>query len=535
MPRFGTRLRGVLLDLSGVYVKLGQLLTTRPDLIDPLLSKELEIFLDKCPPEPLQASIQTIREELGLPADGPLPFAILGEVGSASFGCVYRIKLESGEIAAIKVQRRGIATQTADDLRFLERLARLLDILAVTHRYRVVDWVKELRQWTSEELDYRIEARKMTYIRKNVRRVGGWKIPRVYWSLTTGRILTMEFIEGKWLSREQPHVHSTQLSRAASILFQAFLYQIFELGFFHADLHKGNLCLLPDGRVGVVDFGITGFVSERMRQRHLGLVAAFQRGATDEAFAALLEISFVPPDADLASFKRYFEHEYHDWFLRTMQPDYPSSHRGAGSLMLAMFRRAYECSIVVDNEVVRYYRAFAIVDGVVTSLDDQFSQHDEIGRYFQSRLRRQMEDLSARAFDPIGTIVALSSEFAFRSSEFRRILYGYSTSLDSAVTRVMLSVAGIKRTLSRLVWAAVLFGLGLEGLVRVEFLSSGTVLMENHVVGRVEVADITAVIVPMTVVALLLGWLGRLLRARAYSSAQSESSGSSRHARGTRK
>lgn len=345
----------------------------------------------------------------------------------------------------------------------------------------------------------------------------------------------MDFLEGRWLSREQPHIHSPQLSRAASIIFQAFLYQIFELGFFHADLHKGNLCLLPDGRVGVVDFGITGFVSERMRQRHLGLVAAFQRGATDEAFAALLEISFVPPDADLASFKRFFEHEYHDWFLRTMQPDFPASHRGAGSLMLAMFRRAYECSIVVDNEVVRYYRAFAIVDGVVSSLDDRFSQHDEIGRYLQSRLRRKAEDLQSRVFDPIGTMVILASEFAFRSSEFRRVVYGYSTSLDSAVTRVLLSVAGIKRGLSRLVWAAVLFALGLEGLVRVDLLSSSTVLMQNQVVGRVEVGEITAVIIPMALAALLLGWLGRLLRARAYSGAQSESSGSGRHARGTRK
>jgi hypothetical protein len=200
-----------------------------------------------------------------------------------------------------------------------------------------------------------------------------------------------------------------------------------------------------------------------------------------------------------------------------------------------MFRRAYECSIVVDNEVVRYYRAFAIVDGVVTSLDDRFSQHDEIGKYLESRLRRKAEDLSSRAFDPIGTLVALTNEFAFRSSEFRRVVYGYSTSLDSAVTRVLLSVAGIKRTLSRLAWTAVMFALGLEGLVAAGWLSPDAVLMQNHLVGRVEVVDTTAVIIPMAVVALLLGWFGRLLRARAYSGAQNESSGSGRHARGTRK
>ncbi|HEX3860314.1 MAG TPA: AarF/UbiB family protein [Stellaceae bacterium] len=535
MPRFAGRLRSALLELGGVYVKLGQLLSTRPDLVDPFLSKELEVLLDKCPAEPLNATIETIREELGLTANCRLPFTVLGEVGSASFGCVYRVGLESGDVAAIKILRRGIEVQTVRDLRFLDKLARILDILAVTHRYRVADWVEELRRWTAEELDYQLEARKMTYIAQNVRRVGGIKIPRVIWSLTTRRLLAMEFLEGRWLSNEREAFSDAEHTHAASLLFQAFLYQIFELGFFHADLHKGNLCLLADGRVGVVDFGITGFVSQRMRQRHLGLVAAFQRGALDEAFAALLEISFVSPDANLAGFKRHFEHEYYDWLLRSMQPDFPASKRGAGSLMLAMFRGAYECSIVVDSEVVRYYRAFAIVDAVVTSLDRNFSQHDEIDRYLKSRLRRKVEDLSAVPFDPIGTLAALTTEFAFRASEFRRIVYGYSTSLDSAVTRVLLSVASIKQTLSRLTWAAAIFSLTLNILVRVHLLSRNTIVLQSGLLGRLEVGDLASEVGPMVVVALLLGWFGRLIRARAYSTAKTEASGSGREARGTKK
>src|SRR4051812_31457663 len=143
LPRFGARLRVVMLELGGVYVKLGQLLATRPDLVEPQLSEELQALLDKCPPESLQDTLKTIHEELGLPAEAELPFVLLGEIGSASFGCVYQVKFSSGEVAAIKVQRQGIEAQARTDLRFLMRLSGFLDLLAVTQRYRLVDWIKE--------------------------------------------------------------------------------------------------------------------------------------------------------------------------------------------------------------------------------------------------------------------------------------------------------------------------------------------------------------------------------------------------------
>jgi ubiquinone biosynthesis protein len=305
------------------------------------------------------------------------------------------------------------------------------------------------------------------------------------------------------------------------------------VGFFNADLHKGNLCVLPDGRVGMVDFGITGFASQQTRQRHLGLVAAFQKGAIDEAFASILEIVFVPPDADLGGFKRHFEQEYHDWFLRAAQPDFPAYERGAGSLMLSIFRRAYECAIVVDSDVVRYYRAFSIVDAVVSSLDSRFSQHDEIGRYLKARLRRQIEDRTADIFDPIGAVVALTTEFAFRASEVRRAVSGASTSLDTAVSRMFLVVAGVKRQLSRLAWATVIFSLTLGLLVHVHVLSRNSILLQGGLLGRIDVGDVTRGVGPMIVVALLLGWFSRLLRARAYGGTQFEVS--NREARGVKK
>jgi predicted unusual protein kinase regulating ubiquinone biosynthesis (AarF/ABC1/UbiB family) len=517
LQRFAVRLRTVMLELGGVYIKLGQLLSTRPDLVEPGIARELEALLDKCPPEPLESSLLTMRENLGLGPTDPLPFEVLGEISSASFGCVYKLRFPSGQVAAIKVMRRGIRKQTRNDLWLMVQVAWLLDLLAVTQRYRTSDWIEQLSQWTSEELDYRVEARKMTYIARGLRRVGGVKIPAVNWKYTTRRILTMEFLNGAWLSNDAGCLSHADRAHAASLLFQAFLFTIFELGYFNADLHKGNLCLLPDGRVGMVDFGITGFVSQRTRLRHLGLVAALQKGAVDEAFASILEIVFVPPDADLGGFKRLFEQEYYDWFLRSVQPNYPAYRRGAGSLMLALFRRAYESRIVVDSDVVRYYRAFSIIDGVVTSLNPQFSQGDEIGRYLKQRLRRQLEDLRDSAFDPIETMVALKTEVAFRTGELRHAIWGVGKSFDSAVGRLLLGVAAVKRALSRVVWGFSLFALLLKILVWLDVLGERKILIRNHFLGKIDVRDITDIIVPLFVTAVVLGWLSRLVRARVYS------------------
>lgn len=522
LPRFAVRLRTVMMELGGVYIKLGQLLSTRPDLVDPIIAKELEALLDKCPPEPLDFSLLTMRENLGLGPNDPLPFEVLGEVSSASFGCVYKLRFPSGQVFAMKVMRRGIRAQTRNDLWLLGRIAALLDILAVTQRYRTADWIDQLRQWTTEELDYRVEARKMTYIARGLRRVGGVKIPSILWKYTTRRIITMDFLDGVWLSNGAAHLSHAERSHAASLLFQAFLYTIFELGYFNADMHKGNLCLLADGRVGWVDFGITGFASQRTRMRHLGLVAAFQKGAVDEAFSSILEIVFVPPDADLGNFKRLFEQEYYDWFLRSVQPNYPAYRRGAGSLMLALFRRAYECRIVVDSDVVRYYRAFSIVDGVVTSLDPEFSQGDEIGRYLKQRLRRQLEDLGDKVFDPIDAVVALKTEVAFRSGEVRRAIWGATKSFDSAISRVLLGVAAVKRGLARLLWGFSLFALSLKILVWLDVLGERKILVRNHFVGKIDVRDVTDIVVPLFIGALLLTWFSRLLRARVYGNSQSD-------------
>jgi len=166
---------------------------------------------------------------------------------------------------------------------------------------------------------------------------------------------------------------------------------------------------------------------------------------------------------------------------------------------------------------VRYYRAFSIVDGVVNTLDHRFSQHDEIGRYLKLRLRRQIEDLAGNAVDPMGVLVALSTEFAFRTNEVRGIIYGTSKSFDSAVARVLLVVAGVKRKLAQLAWAAAIFSLTLDVLVRTRLLPRGMVFVHGGIFGRIDVGDIAEFFVPMCMVALALGWFGRLLRARAYT------------------
>ncbi len=398
------RFRKTLTDLGGIYVKLGQLMASRPDLVHPKLAAELENLFDRCPPEPVDDTYATIREELGLSVGADLPFRVLGLVASASFGSVFKIAFPDGRIAALKVQRREVAAQAERDLRTLAAGANLLDLLTIFVGYRLSDWIEELRVWTGEELDYRQEARRMEYFAHELGRYQGIRIPTVDWSLTRRRILAMDYFAGRWLTEDLSPINGAERIATASRLFQFFLFQTFEAGIFHADLHKGNVCILDAETIGIIDFGIVGFIPRSVRDRHLSIILSLRQGDIDHAFKEIIAISVVPPDADLAGFRKLLERAYFDWRFRSFQPGMAAIDRGAGALMLAVLRTAFQCGIAIDSHAVRYYRAFNLVDAVSSNLDDNFSQINEIDRYRKNRVQRRIDEFHTAALDIADTI-----------------------------------------------------------------------------------------------------------------------------------
>ncbi|MCA1718170.1 MAG: AarF/ABC1/UbiB kinase family protein [Actinobacteria bacterium] len=261
-PNFGVRLRRTLEDLGPTFVKFGQLLSTRSDVIPEGILVELQKLQDTAAPIPLEAAQAVIERELGAPV-GKV-FAALDPVllGSASIGQVYEARLHGGERVAVKVQRPDAQRRVEADLALMRDLAAILDARFGDRIFvDVKELVAEFEGVIRRELDYEAEA-------QNARRFAinfagtPVKIPRVYTELSTRRVLTMEFIEGTRFYNLQPLLlPPAERRKVATMGAEAIFKMAFEDGFFHGDPHPGNLILTPQGGLALLDFGMVGFMS----------------------------------------------------------------------------------------------------------------------------------------------------------------------------------------------------------------------------------------------------------------------------------
>jgi ubiquinone biosynthesis protein len=261
-PNFGVRLRRTLEDLGPTFVKFGQLLSTRSDVIPEGILVELQRLQDTAAPIPLEAAQAVIEGQLGAPV-GKV-FAALDPtlLGSASIGQVYEARLHGGERVAVKVQRPNAQRRVEADLALMRDFAALLDARFGDRIFiDVKELVAEFEGVIRRELDYEAEA-------QNARRFAinfagtSVKIPRVYTDLSTRRVLTMEFIEGTRFHDLRPLLlPPAERRRVATLGAEAIFKMAFEDGFFHGDPHPGNLILTPQGELALLDFGMVGFMS----------------------------------------------------------------------------------------------------------------------------------------------------------------------------------------------------------------------------------------------------------------------------------
>ncbi|HEY5198640.1 MAG TPA: AarF/UbiB family protein [Solirubrobacteraceae bacterium] len=273
------RLRRALEELGGTWVKLGQTLALRFDLLPPAYCYELFGLFNQVVPFAYADVARIIRSELGRDVDEVFSYFDPEPFGAASIGQVHDATLGSGVRVAVKVQRPGIEQSIATDISLMYRIAGLVDLTRVLGGTRTRDVIDELARWTREELDYTVEARNALLMRANTRDHGTEYNPDVHLEYTTKRVLTAERLDGILLAdlitdlrddREATLRRLTDagydLDEAASNIVWNFLGQAYAVGVFHGDLHPANLLLLPDNRIGYVDFGIIGRLPESVRQ-----------------------------------------------------------------------------------------------------------------------------------------------------------------------------------------------------------------------------------------------------------------------------
>jgi ubiquinone biosynthesis protein len=260
----GQRLREMLDELGPTFVKFGQLLSTRPDVVPPDIVFELRALQDNVRAFPFEQVEQVVAGELGLTTEQAFLSFEPEPVAAASIGQVHRAVLPNGEPVAVKVQRPRAPRQIEADLELLYQAARFAHQRVRALRFvDTVAIVDEFARSIRQELDYRLEARHAERFRRNFAARDDVHVPRVYWSYTGAHVLTLEYIDGVQVADLDTKARSPDERRdLAYRVAEAWMTMIFRHGFFHGDPHPANILVLADGSIGLVDFGQAGKLSD---------------------------------------------------------------------------------------------------------------------------------------------------------------------------------------------------------------------------------------------------------------------------------
>ena len=268
------RFRRTLEQLGPTFIKLGQILSLRPDLIPKQYVKELSNLQDDVPEFPYEEVRNIIETELKKPINKLFKTFSKKPIAAASISQVHKATLHNGKVVAVKVQRPDIQKQMKTDIDIMYALAKYLEKHHKSiRRYRPVGIIKEFEEWTLRELDFRKEAKNAKRFRKNARNVKSLVIPEVYTKLSTERVLTLEFIDGVELHQlhKLKNKKNYNLQKIIKNGFEMTLKQVFEDGFFHGDPHPGNILVLPGNKIALVDFGIVGYFNKALKKKSVEL------------------------------------------------------------------------------------------------------------------------------------------------------------------------------------------------------------------------------------------------------------------------
>jgi ubiquinone biosynthesis protein len=297
--------RDACAELGPTYVKLAQLIASSPGLFPEVLSEELRSLLDRVPPISYDDVCDVIRAELGEDPSNVFARFDREPLASASIAQVHTAELFDGTDVVVKIQRPGIRDRLAADLRILMLLARILERTSAKGRMaNPIAVVEDFAATLSEELNFVVEARSMETFDANLRAFGQHdtvRVPKVHWHLTTPRVLTMERIHGyKIDDLAQLNTTGWDLAEALKKGVRAWMEAALEHGFFHGDVHAGNLMLDTEGNITFLDFGIVGRLDAKTKEiiRH-GLPALIVHGDFQEVAKAIYEMGAVLKPADL--------------------------------------------------------------------------------------------------------------------------------------------------------------------------------------------------------------------------------------------
>lgn len=377
-------LRDALQDAGGAFIKLGQLLSTRPDVLPVEFTTVLAGLQQQVPPAPWDEIAPIIEAELGRPASAVFARIESVPVAAASIGQVHIAELATGEKVAVKVQRPGIVPLVERDVDITRRIAaRLGESTSWARRFGIEDLAQSLTDNLLDELDYRVEAASIAAMAAaQEQHPSGERltVPRHIAPLCTKRVLVMEFIEGGTVSDAAvvDRLPAADRTTLATRLLRSTLTQIVDDGVFHSDLHPGNVMLTPDGGLALLDFGSVGRLDSQVRGQIVDLLLAVSRRDSVAFADALIAFVELPDDVDEYQLRR----QIGDFMSRNLGPGASFDAAAIAQIMqvLAMNHLSAPPQLTVA------FRAMATLEGTLRVLDPSFDLLAEATAYAQERV-----------------------------------------------------------------------------------------------------------------------------------------------------
>ena len=399
VARFGTiqpkepDYAGAFRAIGPAAIKLGQTLATRPDLVGEEAAHNLLSLQDSLPPVPFAQ----IREQIERSFERPLEelFSHVDEepVGAASIAQVHKAVTTEGRDVAIKVLRPGIREKFAEDIATYEWAAAHLEALGgEAKRLRPRLTIANFKRWTNQELDLRREAASASELAEAMRGVAGYHIPDIDWDRTNGRVMTIEWIDGVKISNREALVAAGQdLPDLAQRLVLAFLTQAIAGGFFHADMHQGNLFVKADGTIVAIDFGIMGRIDLRARQWLAEILYGLITGNYKRVAEIHFEAQYVPSYHDVGEFATALR------AVGEPMRGKPVSELSVGQMLDGLFAITRDFDMQTQPHLLLLQKTMVMVEGIATQLNPEINMWDVAAPYVRDWIRGELGPEAALA------------------------------------------------------------------------------------------------------------------------------------------
>lgn len=421
----GSQIRQVLEELGPTFIKFGQMLSTRVDLLPLDVALELKKLQDNVPPEPFEKVRRVIEQSFKRPLTGEDGvFAAFDEtpVAAASIAQVHFAELKDGRHVAVKVRRNHISRTIESDLAILKLLASLFDrYFPEYHRLKAPQVIEEFAVTIRGELNLRAEAAHASRFGENFKEVEGVRVPEVLWDYTQTEVLTTERISGipideKELLEAAGHDCLKLCERAATQFFR----MVFIDGYFHADMHPGNIFVADNGDIIFIDFGIVGRLDIKQRRYIADMLMAFLQEDYRRAAEVHVEAGYVPPNTDISAFEDALREIAVPIFNR------PLGDISIAELLLSMFAVTERFKMETQPQLLLLQKTMVVIEGVARELADKAN--------VWMLARPLISEWVARHMGPIGKAEALGEEIRDQLRDWMQLparLEGVLSRIDS--------------------------------------------------------------------------------------------------------